>query len=341
VYIELSKKHNFLHGLYWIKNSRINEDLEILSKEIGSGIVGVKFVVTGGAGFIGSHLAKYLVKNNHEVIIIDNLARGSLDNVAEIKKDIEFHKADVSNYDEINSVIDKPDGIFHQAALAFIPQSFQQPEKYHKVNVIGTENIFKIGKKYDAKVVFASSSSVYGNQTHFPVKEDAEKHPLNPYGQNKLDDEEIASKYAAEGLRVIGLRYFNVFGIGQNPAYAGVIPKFIERLSQHKPTIIEGDGTQIRNFSYIDDVVRANWLAFNSKVDHAFINIAAGLTTSINELASIMIKMSGLDLKPIYTKPRRGDIKKSQADINLAKELIGWVPQITLEEGLKRIFPKI
>ena len=301
----------------------------------------MKFVVTGGAGFIGSHLSKFLVDNNHEVMIIDNLERGSLENIADIKNDVEFHKIDISNYDEVESVINSPDGIFHQAALASVPTSFKEPEKYHRVNVIGTENIFKVGKKYNSKIIFASSSSIYGNQTHFPVKEDAEKHPLNPYGQNKLDAEKIASKYAQEGLRVIGLRYFNVFGIGQNPQYAGVIPKFIERLSQKQPPLIEGDGEQVRNFTYIDDVVRANWMAYESNVDHTLINIATGSTTSINYLADIMIKMSGLDLKPIYGEPRKGDIKKSQADNRLASELIGWTPQITLKEGMKKIFPKI
>jgi len=301
----------------------------------------MKFVVTGGAGFIGSHLAKYLVKNNHEVIIIDDLSRGSLDNIEEIKNKIEFHNVDVSNYDEVLSVIDTPDGIFHQAALASVPQSFKEPEKYHKVNVIGTENIFKIGKKFGAKVIFASSSSIYGDQTQFPIQEDVEKKPLNPYGQTKLDDEKIASTYAAEGLRVIGLRYFNVYGIGQNPSYAGVIPKFIERLSEHKPPIIEGDGTNVRSFTYIDDVIRANFLAFESDVDHTFFNIATENMTSINELAEIMIKISGLDLKPIYDKPRKGDIKKSYADISRAKKLLGWIPEVNLEEGLQKIFPKI
>ena len=301
----------------------------------------MKFVITGGAGFIGSHLAKYLVKNNHEVIIIDDLSRGSLDNIEEIKNKIEFHNVDVSNYDEVLSVIDTPDGIFHQAALASVPQSFKEPEKYHKVNVIGTENIFKIGKKFGAKVIFASSSSIYGDKTQFPIQEDVEKKPLNPYGQTKLDDEKIASTYAAEGLRVIGLRYFNVYGIGQNPSYAGVIPKFIERLSEHKPPIIEGDGTNVRSFTYIDDVIRANFLAFESDVDHTFFNIATENMTSINELAEIMIKISGLDLKPIYDKPRKGDIKKSYADISRAKKLLGWIPEVNLEEGLQKIFPKI
>ena len=301
----------------------------------------MKFIVTGGAGFIGSHLAKFLIKNNHEVSIIDNLVRGTLDNISEIKNDAEFHKVDISNYNELDTVIDSVDGIFHEAALASVPQSFKEPERYHEVNAIGSENIFKIAKKYDAKVVFASTSSVYGDQTHFPVKEDAETHPLNPYGKSKLEAEKFASKYAKEGVRAIGLRYFNVFGIGQNPDYAGVIPKFIERLSKHESPIIEGDGKQIRSFTFVDDVVKANFLAFQSDVNHEFINIASEDMTTINELAEIMIEMSELDLKPIYDEPRKGDIKKSNADITKAKKLLNWIPGITLQEGLEKIFPKI
>ncbi len=301
----------------------------------------MKFVVTGGAGFIGSHLAKFLIKNNHQVIIIDNLIRGTLNNITEIKDDVEFHKVDISNYNEIDAVVDSVDGIFHEAALASIPQSFKEPERYQEVNAIGSENIFKLGKKHNAKVVFASTSSVYGDQTKFPVNENAQTNPLNPYGQSKLEAEKFATKYASEGLKVIGLRYFNVFGIGQNPEYAGVIPKFIERISQHKPPTIEGDGNNIRSFTFVDDVVQANILAFQSNVNHEFINIASEDMTSINELAKMMIKMSGLNLKPIYDEPRKGDIKKSNADISKAKELLKWNTKITLEEGLKKIFPKI
>ena len=300
----------------------------------------MKFVVTGGAGFIGSHLAKFLVKNNHEVLIIDNLIRGTLNNISEIKDDVEFHKGDISNYNEIDAVVDSVDGIFHEAALASVPQSFKEPERYQEVNAIGSENIFKLGEKHNAKIVFASTSSVYGDQTKFPVNENAQTNPLNPYGQSKLEAEKFASKYAAKGLRVIGLRYFNVFGIGQNPEYAGVIPKFIERISQNKPPIIEGDGNNIRSFTFVDDVVQANILAFQSNVNHEFINIASEDMTSINELAEKMIKMSGLNLKPIYDEPRKGDIKKSNADISKAKELLKWNTKITLEEGLKKIFPK-
>ena len=301
----------------------------------------MKFVVTGGAGFIGSHLAKFLIKNNHQVVIIDNLIRGTLNNISEIKDNVEFHKVDISNYNEIDSVVDSADGIFHEAALASVPQSFKEPERYHEVNAIGSENIFKLAKKHNAKVVFASTSSVYGDQTKFPVNENAHTNPLNPYGQSKLEAEKFASKYASKGLKVIGLRYFNVFGIGQNPEYAGVIPKFIERISQHKPPKIEGDGNNIRSFTFVDDVVQANILAFQSNVNHEFINIASEDMTSINELAKIMIEMSGLNLKPIYEEPRKGDIKKSNADISKAKELLKWNTKITLEEGLKRIFPKI
>jgi UDP-glucose 4-epimerase len=301
----------------------------------------MKFIVTGGCGFIGSHIARFLVGKNHDVEIIDNLERGSLKNILDIKNKIKIHDIDISNLKNLESVIDSPNGIFHQAALASVPTSFKEPEKYYKVNVIGTENIFKIGRKHNAKIIFASSSSIYGDQTKLPIKEDAEKHPKNPYGQTKLDSEIIASKYAKEELHVVGLRYFNVFGIGQNPQYAGVIPKFIERLSQKQSPIIEGDGTQIRNFTYIEDVVKANWMAFESKVKHAFLNIASDKTTSINELADTMIKMSGLDLKPVHGDPRKGDIIKSQADNSLAKELIGWSPKISLEEGMEKIFPKI
>ena len=300
----------------------------------------MKFVVTGGAGFIGSHLSRFLVKNNHEVLIIDNLIRGTLNNIDEIKDDVEFYKVDISNYNEIDAVVDSVDGIFHEAALASVPQSFKEPERYQEVNAIGSENIFKLGEKHNAKIVFASTSSVYGDQTKFPVNENAQTNPLNPYGQSKLEAEKFASKYAAKGLRVIGLRYFNVFGIGQNPEYAGVIPKFIERISQNKPPIIEGDGNNIRSFTFVDDVVQANILAFQSNVNHEFINIASEDMTSINELAEKMIKMSGLNLKPIYDEPRKGDIKKSNADISKAKEILKWNTKITLEEGLKKIFPK-
>jgi UDP-glucose 4-epimerase len=301
----------------------------------------MNFIVTGGAGFIGSHLTKYLIKKGHNVSVIDSLRRGNLDNLKEIKDKIDFQEIDILDYDKMKDVAKNIDGIFHQAALGSVPQSFKEPEEYHRVNAIGTENVLKLAKEFGFKVVYASSSSVYGNQEKFPVKEDAEKKPLNPYGKSKLESEQFAKKYADMGVKVIGLRYFNVFGIGQNPNYAGVIPNFIERLVQHKPPIIFGNGNQLRNYTFVDDVVEANMLAFENKTEHAFINIATGVMTSVKELAELMIRLSGLSLEPIYEKAREGDIEKSQADTSLAKKLLGWVPKKTLEEGLEKIFPKI
>jgi UDP-glucose 4-epimerase len=301
----------------------------------------VNLIVTGGAGFIGSHLTKYLIKKGHTVSVIDSLRRGNFDNLREIKDQIDFQEIDILDYEKMKNVVKNADGIFHQAALGSVPQSFKEPEEYHRVNAIGTENVLKLAKEFGFKVVYASSSSVYGNQDKFPIKEDAEKKPLNPYGQSKLESEQFAKKYADIGVKVIGLRYFNVFGIGQNPNYAGVVPKFIERLVQHKPPIIYGDGNQLRNFTFVDDVVEANVLAFENKIEHAFMNIATGVMTSVKELASIMIRLSGLSIEPTYEQAREGDIEKSQADISLAKNLINWVPKTTLEEGLEKIFPKI
>jgi len=301
----------------------------------------VNLIVTGGAGFIGSHLTKYLIKKGHSVSVIDSLRRGSFENLREIKDQIDFQEIDILDYEKMKNIAKNADGIFHQAALGSIPQSFKEPEEYHRVNAIGTENVLKLAKEFGFKVVYASSSSVYGNQDKFPIKEDAEKKPLNPYGQSKLESEQFAKKYADDGVKVIGLRYFNVFGIGQNPNYAGVIPKFIERLVQHKPPIIYGDGNQLRNFTFVDDVVEANILAFENKIERSFMNIATGVMTSVKELATIMIRLSGLSIESTYEKARDGDIEKSQADISLAKNLINWVPKTTLEEGLEKIFPKI
>ena len=301
----------------------------------------MNLIVTGGAGFIGSHLTKYLIKKGHSVSVIDSLRRGSFENLREIKDQIDFQEIDILDYEKMKNIAKNADGIFHQAALGSIPQSFKEPEEYHRVNAIGTENVLKLAKEFGFKVVYASSSSVYGNQDKFPIKEDAEKKPLNPYGQSKLESEQFAKKYADDKVKVIGLRYFNVFGIGQNPNYAGVIPKFIDRLIQHKPPIIYGDGNQLRNFTFVDDVVEANVLAFENKIEHSFMNIATGVMTSVKELATIMIRLSGLSIESTYEKARDGDIEKSQADISLAKNLINWVPKTTLEEGLEKIFPKI
>jgi UDP-glucose 4-epimerase len=298
----------------------------------------VKFVITGGAGFIGSHIAKYLVDKNHNVTIVDNLSRGRLENLSKIKEQIEFKKIDILDFNSLKQVISNSDGIFHQAALTSVPESFTQKEKYHNVNVKGTENIFKLAKEFEKKVVFASSSSIYGNTTSIPIQENFVKNPINPYGVTKLDDEKLAEKYHNLGVSIIGLRYFNVYGIGQTNDYAGVITKFIDQINLNESPIIFGNGTHTRDFISVEDVAKANLLSMESNTDFSFLNIGTGISTSIKTLAEVMIDLSGKSLKISYDDLPLGDVKESLADVSLAKKLINWNYEISLKNGLKKFF---
>jgi len=298
----------------------------------------VKFVITGGAGFIGSHIAKHLVEKNHDVTVIDNLSRGRLENLSKIKEEIVFKKMDILDFDSLKEVIFNSDGIFHQAALTSVPESFTQKEKYHNVNVKGTENIFKLAKEFSKKVVYASSSSIYGNTTTIPIHENSEKNPINPYGVTKLDDEKLAKKYHNLGLSVIGLRYFNVYGIGQTNDYAGVITKFIDQINLNKSPIIFGDGTHTRDFISVEDIAKANLLSMESKTDFSFLNVGTGISTSIKELAEVMIELSGKKMEINYDDLPLGDVKDSLADVSLAKRLINWNYETSLKTGLKKFF---
>ena len=175
----------------------------------------MRYVVTGGAGFVGSHLVKLLVKNGHDVTVIDNLIKGKKENLSHVIEIIKFLNLDIRDYQELRKNLMNIDGVFHQAALTIVQDSFERPEEYHEVNVLGTENIFKLANENNFKVVYASSSSIYGNTTTIPIHENSEKNPINPYGVTKLDDEKLAKKYHNLGLSVIGLRYFNVYGPGE------------------------------------------------------------------------------------------------------------------------------
>lgn len=298
----------------------------------------MRLAVTGGAGFIGSYLAKEIVRQNHTPVIIDSLFRGKLENLDPIR-DYEFYKIDIRDYQKLRDSLKDVDGIFHEAALTDVQESFTKQDEYTDVNVRGTENIFKIAKEFGIKVVYASSSSVYGNPEKIPITEDSRRKPINPYGSTKLEDEFLAEKYAKEGVSIIGLRYFNVYGRGQTGSYAGVITKFINQLKEKKPPIIFGNGTQMRDFIFVEDVAKANISAMKSNVKVGFFNVGTGLTTSIRQLAEEMIVLSGLDLKPQYEKPLDGDVSASQADTGLAKKFLNWEYSTHLNDGLRKFFP--
>ena len=295
----------------------------------------MRFSVTGGAGFVGSHLVKLLVEEGHEVIVVDNLHTGKKENLAEIINKIEFFDIDIRNYDLMEKKLVDIDGIFQQAALTVVQDSFRNTKEYHDVNVQGTENIFKIAQKNNIKVVFASSSSVYGHQEKIPITEDAKKNPINPYGKTKLDDEYLMEKYSKLGVDIIGLRYFNIFGEGQTIDYAGVITKFIDRIKDGKAPIIFGDGTQIRDFIYVKDIAKMNLIAMESNTANLLVNVGTGKSISILELANVMIKISGLKLEPIMEDPLEGDVKQSQADTKTLENIFKWKAQSNLENWLK------
>lgn len=297
----------------------------------------MKFVVSGGAGFIGSHLTRHLVKENHSVIIIDNLKNGKVENLRDVKQDIEFVKLDILDYDKLKTIINNVDGVFHEAALTSLPESFEKPKEYYKVNVVGTENIFRIAQKNKIKVVYASSSSVYGEVKKIPISENFKKNAPTPYANTKIQAENIAAKYIKRGVPIIGLRYFNVYGEGQTGTYAGVITKFLQRIKQKKAPIIYGDGSQVRDFIYVDDIAKINLKAMQSKTRSGFFNVGSGKTISILELANLIIRTSGLPLKPKFSKPRSGDAKLSQANIELVKKTFNWKPETALKDWLKKI----
>ena len=297
----------------------------------------MKYVVTGGAGFIGSHLTKILVDQGHKVTVIDNLRTGKKENLESMKEKIIFVKGDILDNKLLNETIMDVDGVFHQAALASVQDSFSKPDEYNEVNVNGTENILKLAKKNDFKIVYASSSSVYGNPESIPIKESDSKNPINPYAETKLRKEELAIKYSKMGVKVIGLRYFNVFGKGQSREYAGVLKLFLEKIRDGLAPKINGDGTQFRDFVYVEDVARANIMSMKSDVDHEFFNVGTNTSITILDLAKTIIKYSNLDIEPIFGPALKGDVMKTIADISLIKEKIGWEPKVMLEDWIKEI----
>ncbi|NJF24094.1 SDR family oxidoreductase [Thermococcus sp. Bubb.Bath] len=291
-------------------------------------------VVTGGAGFIGSHIAWELVKDN-DVIIIDNLHTGKEENVPPGAKLV---RADVREYTAIAELISQADYVFHEAAQVSVVESVRDPVFTEEVNVLGTLNILKALLEGHGKLIFASSAAVYGDNPNLPLKETERPRPLSPYGVTKWAAEEhLRVFHELYGLPVVALRYFNVFGPRQSAnQYAGVISIFINRALRGEPLVIFGDGKQTRDFIYVKDVVKANILVAESrKANGRVFNVATGKQTSVLELATKIIEITGSNGSIVFDKPRPGDIRHSLADISEIRKL-GFEPEWSLEEGLKK-----
>lgn len=297
----------------------------------------MKYIVTGGAGFIGSNIVKKLVVRGDDVTVIDNLNTGKEENLISVKDKIVFFNDSILNLDLLEKQTQNIDGIFHQAALASVQDSFSKPKEYQSVNVNGTENILKLAKKNNFKVVYASSSSVYGNPERIPIKESDSKNPINPYAETKLEKERLARKYSEMGVKVIGLRYFNVFGKGQSKEYAGVLKLFLERIRDKLPPKINGDGSQFRDFVYVEDVADANILSMDSEVNHEFFNVGTNTSITILDLAKTIIKSSELHMEPIFGPALKGDVQRTVANIDLIQDKIGWKPTVFLEKWIDEI----
>lgn len=308
-------------------------------KEIHTNIKGQHIVVTGGAGFIGSNLTRLLSENN-KVVVVDNLSTGYLKNIQDLMdtNKIDFIKGNITDMDLLQNKFKDVDYVFHQAAIPSVPRSIKDPIKTNYANVNGTLNVLIAAKDNDVKkVIFASSSSTYGDTPKLPKKEDMAPCPLSPYAISKLTGEYYCQVFTnVYGLSTISLRYFNVYGPRQDPSsdYAAVIPKFISRILNGRPPVIHGDGKQTRDFTFIKDVVCANILAAESKATGIF-NIAGGNRISINDLAKLIMKICGKQLDPIHDNPLPGDIKHSLADISKAKEKLGYEPKFNVKKGLE------
>ena len=309
----------------------------------------MRILVTGGAGFIGSNLVEKLLQDDRVKVVrvLDNLDTGSRRNIIEWEVDprFEFMEGDIRDFTTCLEAVSGMDIISHQAALGSVPRSIKDPLTTNDVNITGTLNIFSAAREKKIKrVVYAASSSTYGDHPGLPKVEDRIGNPLSPYAVTKYVNELYARVYASlYGIEFIGLRYFNIFGPRQNPEgpYATVIPLFAEALLRGESPVINGDGKHTRDFTYVDNAVQANMLALFTTTTEALnevYNIACGKQISLNELFEGLRKESGVSIEPIYGPERIGDVKHSMADISKAKKILGYDPLIDVNEGLKRTF---
>jgi len=300
-----------------------------------------KYLVTGGAGFIGSHLVELLLASGHKVKVLDDLSTGSLKNLKTLKDKIEFYKGDIRYPEKVAEAFLDLDGVFHLAAISSVERSILEPEITHEVNVRGTLQVLLASKKHRVKrVVFISSASVYGNPDTLPISEEQEPRPLSPYGATKVAGEAHTSAFFNLGfLEAVSLRLFNIFGPRQDPAspYSGVISKFLEAAVSGKKPVLFGDGKQTRDFLFVEDACRAMLLAMErEEAKGEVFNIASGKETSIFALGKIIFSLNGEEFRPEQRPERKGDIRRSWASIEKAQKILGWVPQISLKEGLEK-----
>jgi len=298
-----------------------------------------KVIVTGGAGFIGSHLAEELVRRGYQVTILDDLSTGKMGNIKKLpgKDNVQFIQGSVTNSSLLKELFHGAIYVFHQAAIPSVPRSVKDPLATNEVNITGTLNVLLAARVSKVrKIIYASSSSVYGDTPTLPKREDMVPSPQSPYAVSKLAGEYYCRVFQeVYGLATVCLRYFNVYGPKQNPdsQYAAVIPRFLRWASEGSPLIIYGDGEQTRDFTFIADAVAANILAAESNASGVF-NIGRGKSITINELARLVIKLTGNNVELVHQEPREGDIRHSLADISKAGTF-GYEPRYNLEEGLE------
>ncbi len=304
----------------------------------------MKYLVTGGAGFIGSHIVESLVQNGDKVYVLDNLSTGNYKNLKKVSEKIEFTEGDVRDLESCMTAAKDCDGIFHEAALVSVVDSIERPQDNHDINITGTTNVLEAARIQDCKrVVFASSAAIYGNNPELPKNETMLPEPLSPYGAAKIASEHLLQAYAKQfGIECVALRYFNVYGPRQDPSsmYSGVISKFLDCAKNQVTPKIFGDGKQTRDFVYVEDVVQANLKAMTIPINIPFMrcNIGIGIATSLLDVVEALRGISATFAQPQFEPERPGDIQHSLADIACAREKLGFQPQKTdLKTNLSHI----
>jgi UDP-glucose 4-epimerase len=303
----------------------------------------MRYVVTGGAGFIGSNTVDALVKRGHSVVVLDDLSAGKEENLAEVRNKITLMKGSITDIEFVRKAMHEAEYVLHLAARTSVPRSVKDPIESNRINIDGTLNVLVAAR--DAKVkriVFAASSSAYGETPTLPKVETMRPMPISPYGVTKFVGELYLQTFGrCYGLENVCLRYFNVFGPRQDPGspYSGVLAKFCTAFLEETQPGIFGDGEQTRDFTYVENAVQANLLACEApNVSGKVFNVGVGGRVSLNQVVEVLAKISGNRLEVKYDPPRDGDIRDSQADITQARELLGYDPQVDFEEGLRRTF---